>query len=186
MNAERGVRLSAMVDRPRSRSEPMPPSGGASVASADLPSPPARPSMRPEPHPGDPHMTETTTACIGCATSRERGRTTCFWCGNALGYGREPSDSERFETSPEGRMARVERSMSARREPDEIDACVAEAIARTLRAGAQFTHEDLVTDTGLNGCAIKYSLERLQRTGLVRAAGRIQVRSQRYRTIWLV
>src|SRR3954470_16056779 len=123
-------------------------------------------------------MTQSTTTCIGCATSRTRGRTTCFWCGSALGTGREPSDSERFETSPEGRQARVERSMSSRREPDEIDACVAEAIARILRAGAEFTHEDLVGDTGLNGCAIKYSLERLQRTGLVRAAGRVQVRSQ--------
>jgi hypothetical protein len=121
--------------------------------------------------------------CFGCAASRAKGRTTCFWCGMALGAGRDPSDSERFETSPEGRMARIERSMSARREPEDIDACVAAALA--ARAG-EFTHDELVADTGLNACAIKFSLERLQGRGVVRAMRRVQVRSQRFRTIWRV
>ena len=133
------------------------------------------------------HSTPVATKpCLGCSTSRAKGRTTCFWCGSALGAGREPSDSERFETSPEGRQARIERSMSSRREPDEIDACVAEAIVKRLRADAEFTHDELVPGTGLNPCAIKYALERLERVGVVRAAGRIQVRSQRFRTIWRV
>ena len=131
-------------------------------------------------------MTTSTTTCLGCAASRDRGRTTCFWCGAALGAGREPSADERFETSPEGRQARIERSMSARREPEEIDACVLEAIRRRLREDAEFTHDQLVDDTGLNPCAIKYALERLAGRGVVRPTGRIQVRSQRFRTIWRV
>ncbi len=128
----------------------------------------------------------SSTICVGCEPSRTRGRTTCFWCGSALGAGREPSDAERFETSPEGRMARVERSMSARRESDEIDATVAAAIRAGVDPGREFTHDQLVEHTGLNPCAIKYALERLQEQGVVRAMGRIQVRSQRFRTVWRV
>ncbi|HYE08112.1 MAG TPA: hypothetical protein VEL07_21540 [Planctomycetota bacterium] len=131
-------------------------------------------------------MTQSFSFCVGCTQSRERGRTTCFWCGTALGLGREPSADERFATSPEGRQARIEQSMSSRRESDEIDACVAAAIAGRLRVGAEFTHDELVEPSGLNTCAIKFALERLATRGVVRQAGRVQVRSQRFRTIWRV
>ncbi len=131
-------------------------------------------------------MTQTSILCIGCVQSRERGRTTCFWCGSALGFGREPSADERFATSPEGRQARIEQSMSSRRESDQIDACVTAAMSERLRAGAEFTHDELVEASGLNTCAIKFALERLALRGVVRQIGRVQVRSQRFRTIWRV
>ena len=81
-------------------------------------------------------------------------------------------------------MLRSTRSMASRREPEDIDACVLSALATRMRSGVEFTHDQLVEDTGLNACAIKYALERLEGRGVVQALRRIQVRSQRFRTIW--
>ncbi len=129
-------------------------------------------------------MSATATTCAGCNISLRKMRTSCFWCGSALHAGRTPSDRERYETSAEARDARLMEIESARRDPDSIDQIVAVAIAAKLKPFEDFTHEHLLTCTGLNPCAIKHALMRLARIGRVRASGQARLRANRFRTVW--
>ena len=122
--------------------------------------------------------------CGGCAVSACALRSTCFWCGLAITVAREPSSAERYETSVEARRERLERSLSARRCADDIDRVVERAMRERFVAGACFCPNELVGATGMNPCAIKYSLERLAVRGIVAADGQVRVRSNRWRVRW--
>ncbi len=129
-------------------------------------------------------MSTSATTCAGCSLSLRKLRTSCFWCGSALSAGRQPSDRERYETSSEARDARLMEIESARRDPASIDQIVATAIAAKLKPFEDFTHEHLLSCTGLNPCAIKHALMRLARIGQVRASGQARLRANRFRTVW--
>jgi hypothetical protein len=122
--------------------------------------------------------------CQGCLIGRINGHSRCVYCGAAIPQGREPSERERYETSQEARDDRELQIAEARRSPEEIDDIVQAALSGHIDPTSEFTHDHLVQYTGLNNCALKFSLQRLQARGVVKHTGEEWIRSNRSRPKW--
>ena len=115
-----------------------------------------------------------------CQRSRATGRSTCQDCGIALQPGRVPTAQERYETSEEARCARQAQIQEARRQIEEVDLAVLEAMRQTFKPGQRFTWREL-RSTRMSVCALKYALERLCERACVRVTGMVGQRCGRNR-----
>ena len=121
-----------------------------------------------------------------CAASAACGACQCRWCGAAINGGRVPTSSERQETSLQARRGQLAARLLGPDSGSLADAHVAAAISALRPHGRVFHASELAPLAKRSPIAVRWALQRLERRGEVRRAGRVRVRTARWRQLWIL